>query len=163
MSNPTPGDVHINRPLTNTMIAWGNRAGRYAFNSTFPIVPVPNQSDSYFVWDRADIFRDEAGEMGPGDRAPVTVARLSNESYNCKVFGLAERIPDQTRANADAPLNMDRGATRRVTDKCLLKMEKRWVDRFFTLGVWTGSTTGTDLVGAVVSINCPRFSDSVFL
>jgi len=148
MSNPTPGDVHLNRPLTNVMIAWSARAGRYAFNTTFPIVPVKSQSDSFFVWDRADIFRDEAGEMGPGDRAPVTVARLSDDSYSCKVFGLAERIPDQVRANADAPLNLDRSATRRTADKCMLKMEKRWTQRFFTTGIWTGSSTGTDLVGA---------------
>jgi hypothetical protein len=148
MANPTASDVHVNRPLTNVMQSWALRP-RYAFNRVFPIVPVPKQADAYFVWNREDIHRDEAKEMGPGARAPVTVARLSTDSYQCRVYGLAEQIADQVRANADAPLNLDLSATRRVADKIMLKMEKAWISSFFTTGVWTGATTGTDLVGGV--------------
>lgn len=144
MPNPTSSDVHVNRPLTNVMQSYALASNRYAFNRVFPIVNVPSQADSYFVWTREDIHRDEAKEMGPGARAPVTVARLSTDSYQCKVYGLAEQIPDQVRANADAPLNLDRSATRRVADKIMLRMEKLWVSKFFTTGVW-----GTDLVGGV--------------
>jgi len=148
MSNPTASDVHVNRPLTNVMQAWAMRP-RYAFNRVFPIVSVPKQSDAYFVWTREDIHRDEAQEMGPGARAPVTVARLSHDTYQCRVYGLAEQISDQVRANADAPLDLDRSAARRVGDKIMLRMEKQWNTEFFTTGVWTGATTGTDLVGGV--------------
>lgn len=149
-SSPTPTDVHVNRPLTNIQIEWRqSNQNTYAWNRVFPIVPVPNQSDQYFVWNREDAHRDEARERGPGAAAPVTIANLSTDFYNCKVYGIAERIDDQLRANQDAPLNLDRSATRRVTDKMMLRMEKRWIERFFVTGVWTGSTTGTDLVGGV--------------
>lgn len=150
MSNPTPSDVHVNRPLTNVLIDWRNtNANMYAWNRVFPVVPVQKQSDQYFVWDRLDAQRDEARERGPGAAAPVTVARLGTDFYNCKVYGLAERIDDQTRANADAPLDLDSSAVRRLGNKMMLRMEKRWIENFFTTGVWTGSTTGTDLVGGV--------------
>ena len=31
----------------------------------------------------------------------------------------------------------------------LINRERKWVEAFFTTGKWTGSTTGTDLVGGV--------------
>jgi hypothetical protein len=131
------------------MIAWAQRPGAFAYNSVFPQVPVSRKSDSYFVWDRADFFRDMALEMGPGAAAPVGVKRLSTDSYNCTVYGYAENIADQERANADAPLDLDRAAARSVSHKLMLRMEKKWVTDFFSTGVWTGSTTGADLVGGV--------------
>lgn len=144
MSNPTPSDAHINKPLTNVMINWQMNTGRFAYNRAFPSVPVDKQSDRYFIWDRADVYRDEAGEIGPGDAAPEIVSRLSDSSYYCKVHGVAAKVPDQTARNADSPLNLKRNATRRVTSKTMLKKEKIWVANCFTTGKWS-----TDLQGSV--------------
>jgi len=149
MPQPTASDVHVNRPLTNVMIAWSLRPGAFAFNTVFPMVPVMKQSDKYFVWDRKDAHRDQAAERGPGGKAPVTVRRLSTDQYQCTVYSIAEAIDDQVRANQDAPLNLDRSASRNVGDKIMLRFERKWATNFFVTGVWTGSTTGTDLVGGV--------------
>lgn len=143
MSNPTPSDVHVNRPLTNVMINWSIDVGRFAYNRTFPTVNSDKQSDRYFVWDRADVFRDEAVEIGPGDSTPETVARLSDDSFYCKVYGVKEKVPDQTARNADSPLNLKRAATRRVTSKAHLKAEKIWTAAFFVTGVWDVDLVGT--------------------
>lgn len=148
--NPTLQDVHVDRPLTNVMINWINRQGsKYAFNNAFPFVNVDSKSDEYFVWDRGDIHRDEAQELAPGARARVTVSRLSTSNYNCKVFALAKKIADQIRSNADAPLQLERQAVGELNRKIFLRWEKQWVTKFFSAGLWTGSTTAADLVGGV--------------
>ena len=151
-SQPTVSDLHVNRPLTQVMMHHTLQLNRFAFNQVFPVVGVQKQSDSYYVWDRNDIQRDDAGELTAGSAAPRTVARLSTDSYNCRVYAIAEAIDDQQRANADAPISQmpDLGAAMRVAGKIALRMERRWVERCFTTGVWKGSTKsgGADLDGS---------------
>lgn len=143
---PTPGDVHVNRPLTNIAIAFTENSGM-VFNRVFPSVPVQKQSDLYYVWNKGDFHRDEAQKVGPGGAAPIGALRLSTDSYACEVYKFAHLISDQERANQDDPLDLDMVKAEDVTRKLLLRMEKDWAAKYFTTSVWTGSDTGTDLVG----------------
>lgn len=146
-SLPTASDVHVNRPLTNIAIAVTQDEKNFVAGRVFPTVPVSKKSDTYFIWDRGDFNRDEAAEVGPGGEAPITGLRVSSDSYECKVFKLAAMVSDQERANADQPLNLDVTKTEDITRKLMIRRERRWAERFFTTSVWTGSTTGADLVG----------------
>ena len=65
--NPGPGDVHVNRPLTNISLAYMQDAAAFVADSIFPAIPVMKQSDLYWEYDRDDWNRDEAEEMRPGD------------------------------------------------------------------------------------------------
>lgn len=146
-TQPTPGDVHVNRPLTNIAIAFAGNS-KYAHQSVFPSVPVQKQSDSYFIWDRGDFHRDEAQKVGPGGAAPIGALRISLDSYNCDVYKFAHLISDQERANQDDPLDLDTTKAEDVTRKLLLRAEKDWTEKYFTTGKWTGSTSGTDITPA---------------
>lgn len=59
-------------------------------------------------------------------------------------------IDDQVRANADAPINLERDATQWVTLQLLLKREIDWASAYFAASTWTGSTTGADIVPAAL-------------
>lgn len=146
-SLPTPGDVHVNRPLTNVSIAFMQEERNFVAGRVFPTVPVAKQSDSYYVWERADFHRDEAEEVGPGAAAPIGALRLSTDSYNAKVYKFAHLISDQERANQDEAVDLDRAKTEDVTRKLLIRRERNWATNYFTTGKWIGSTTGADLVG----------------
>jgi hypothetical protein len=148
-SLPTPGDVHVNRPLTNIAIAFMQEERNFVAGRVFPTVPVAKQSDSYYIWDRADFHRDEAREVGPGGEAPIGALRLSTDNYNAKVYKFAHLISDQERANQDEVIDLDRTKTEDVMRKLLIRREKDWATKYFTTGVWTGSTTAADLVGGV--------------
>ena len=63
-------------------------------------------------------------------------------TYYCPVFAFHKDIDDQTLANADAVLNLDREAVTYVTQKALIKREKLWVNGYFKAGVWTNDYTG---------------------
>lgn len=147
MPAPSAGDVHINKPLTNVGIKFKNDSKRFLCRKMFPTVLVEHQSDKYWVWDKADFFRNEAKKVGPTGASPIGQLRLSSDSYSCDVFKFAHLIADQERANQDSQIDLDRTKTEDVTEKLLLAAEVDWINKYFKLGVWTGSTTGTDLVG----------------
>lgn len=147
MPGPSQGDVHISKPLTNVGIKFKQDSTRFLCRRMFPTVLVEKQTDKYYVWDKADFFRNEAKKVGPTGAAPIGQLRLSNDSYSCDVFKFAHLIADQERANQDSMINLDETKTQDVMTKILLAAEVDWVAKYFVTGVWTGSTTGTDLVG----------------
>ncbi len=147
MPNPALQDVHVNRPLTNISIAYLQRNLQFASRVVFPIVPVPNKSDSYYTYDRTDWFRTEAKVRAPGTESAGSGYRISTATYTATVQAVHKDIDDQIRANADAPLNLDQEATEWVTFQLLLRMEKDWIANYFTTSIWdrdiTGGTTYT--------------------
>ncbi len=141
--NPTPGDVHVNSPLTNISIAFLQNASNFVASRVFPNIPVSKQSDRYFVYDRGDFNRDEMTIRAPGTESSGGGYRLDNTpTYFCNRFSFHKDIPDEVRANADAALNPDREATAFVTHKALIRREKSFAASFFTTGVWSTDVTG---------------------
>lgn len=158
MPNPTPGDVHISKPLTNVAIAF--MQNNFLGARVFPTVLVDKQSDKYFVWTRGDFHRDEAKPVGPTGEAPIGSLTLSSDSYDCVENKFAHLIADSVLRNQDNPLNIKRTKTQDVTRKLLLRQEKDWVTKYFSTGVWTGSTTGTDLAGGTDFVKWGNYATS---
>lgn len=146
MSNPVPGDVHVNTPLTNISIAYLQDANNFVATKVFSNIPVTKQSDAYYTYDRGEFNRDEMQERPPGTESAGGSYTLDNTpTYFARVYAFHKDIPDQVRANADAVLNSDREATEYVTHKALIKREKIWAANYFATGVWTNETTPANL------------------
>ncbi len=64
-------------------------------------------------------------------------------------------VDDQLRANADSVLGLDRAATEFVTQKMLIRRERKWVNNFFSAGVWGTDFTPATLWSAATGSN-PR-------
>lgn len=140
---PTPGDVHVNQPLTNISIAFLQNASNFVAARVFPNIPVSKQSDRYYTYDRGDFNRDEMQERAPATESAGGGYRLDNTpTYYAPVYAFHKDIPDQVRANADSMLNPDREATAFVTHKALIRREKLFAARYFQNGVWGTSVTG---------------------
>ncbi len=140
---PTPGDVHVNTPLTNMSIAYLQNATNFAATQVFPNIPVAKQSDRYYTYDRGQFNRDEMQERAPSTESFGGGYTVDNTpTYYCHVYAFHKDIDDQMRANADAVLNPDREAMTYVTHKALIKREKVFVNTFFKTGVWGRELTG---------------------
>jgi hypothetical protein len=147
MSQPTRSDVHVNRPLTNISIAYIQEAGDFIADKVFPMVPVAKQADRYFKYDKKQWFRSNAKKRAPSTESAGGGFSLDNTpTYFAHVQAIHMDVSDQIRANADEPINLDRDATQFVTQQLLLRREKDFVSNYFKTGVWTGSSTGTDIV-----------------
>lgn len=141
--NPTPGDVHVNTPLTNISIAFLQNQENFIASRVFPNIPVNKQSDRYYVYNRGDFNRDEMQIRAPGTESSGGSYTLDNTpTYFALNYSFHKDIPDEVRNNADAMLNPDREATAFVTHKALIRREKLWAAAFFTTGKW-----GTDYAG----------------
>ncbi|MGB9886748.1 MAG: major capsid protein [Moorellales bacterium] len=153
MPNPTASDIHVNQPLTNISIAYIQQATAFIADKVFPNVPVQKQSDRYFQYLKEDWFRVEAQERAPGTESAGGGWRIDNTpTYYCRIYAVHKDVDDITRANADAPINLDRDATEWVTQQLLLKRETLWANSYFVTGVW-----GTDRQGVASSPTGDQF------
>lgn len=142
MPQPTANDVHVDAILTNISVAYMQQTSAFIANQVFPSVPVEKQSDKYFKYTKGDWFRDEAQLRAPATESAGSGYSLSTDTYTTSVYAFHKDVDDQTRANADNPLNPDRDATQFVTQRMMLRQEIEWVSTYFTTGVWD-----TDVVG----------------
>ena len=146
MPQPTASDVHVNMPLTNISVAWMQDQREFIADQVFPTVPVQNQSNRYYVYDRDNWFRAQAEKRAPASESAGSGFTVDNTpTYFADVFAFHKDVDDQIRANSDSVINIDRDATEFVTRDLMLKKELIWAATYFTTGVWTGSTTGTDV------------------
>ena len=146
MPQPTLSDVHVNRPLTNISIAFLQKASDFVSSRVFPNIAVAKQSDRYFVYDRDSWFRDDAAKRAPSTESAGTGYTIDNTpTYSADVWALHKDVSDQVRANTDVPLDADRDATLYISQKMLLRKEKEFTTKYFKTGIWTGSTSGSDI------------------
>ena len=144
MPQPTSSDVHVDAILSNMSVAFMQEAYAFVAGRAFPTVNVQKQTDKYFTYSQADFFRDQVQRRADGTESAGTGYSLSTATYNAEVYALHKDIGDQTRANADIPLNMDMDATRFLSQQMLIRQEVQWASDAFTTGVWgTDATPGT--------------------
>lgn len=163
MPLPTSRQVHVNQPLTQISVAYIQRQESFIAQRVFPLVSVNKQSDRYFKYLRDQWFRSEAAERAPATESAGGGWSIDNTpTYYAPVYAVHKDVDDQTRANADEPINMDRDATEWVTQQLLLRRERVWVNQYFTPGVWTTDLQGTDaLPGDFVYWNDYAESDPI--
>lgn len=146
MPQPTASDAHVNAPLTQISIAFLQDQSGFVSRKAFPTVPVRKQSDRYFKYDKKQWFRSDAKIRAPGTESAGSGFTVDNTpNYYCDVRAVHKDVDDQLRGNADDVLNPDRDATEFVTRDMALEAELDWAATYFTTGIWTGSTTGTDV------------------
>lgn len=145
MAQPTPSDVHSDAILTSISVAYEQSNDAFVASKVFPVIPVDKQSDKYFVYDKADWFRDEAAKRAPGTESVGSGYNLSQDSYNADVWAFHKDVSDQERANTDEPLDADADAARFVANRLLMRRERQWASDYFTTGVWaTDDTSATN-------------------
>lgn len=142
LNQPSRGDVHVDKPLTNIAVAYAQRPEVFVADRVFPVVPVSKQSDKYFTVPRGEWFRDEMKKRAPGAKSAERTHQMSSDSYICDVWALHEQLADQVRANYDNPLQPERELTEGLSQAGMIRKEMQWVEDFFGSGLWTTDYTG---------------------
>ena len=140
---PTKAQAHIDKALTNMSVAYMQDESSFIADKVFPRIPVKKQSDTYFVYNKGDFFRDEAKVRGGatesiGGEYGVEAA----DPYYCKVHAFHKDVTEQDRANYDEPLNADSDANDFVSQKMLIRREVLWASKYFAPSVWTTEISG---------------------
>jgi hypothetical protein len=139
---PTPGQVHVDRVLTDFSVGYMQADDDFIANKVYPVLPVDKRSDMFRVYPKDDWLRDEAEKRAPGTESAGGGYDMTTDTYFCEPYAFHKDIDDQTRANSDADLDLDKGATEFVTTRMRLKREKVWVTKNFQPGVWGTTVAG---------------------
>ena len=151
--NPTPGDLYVSRPLTAISTIYIQNAANFIADTVFPQVPVQEQSALFFQYSMADFYRIEAAERAPGSETRGSGFDVNlSPVYYARVYAVHKDLDDYTRAAAQAPIQLDQAATQWVTQQLLMLRETKWVQAYFTTGVW-----GTDLTGVAGAPGAGQF------
>lgn len=140
MPNPTLNDVHVSQALTDLAIGYAQEQSDFVADKIFPVIPVNKQTDRYFIFDKSDLFRDDAKLRAAGTESAGGGQRLSTGTYSCDIYAYHEDIPLAISANAD--YNSEMGAIINVTQKLLLRREKLFAASALSSGVWANDLTG---------------------
>lgn len=136
---------HIDRALTNISVAYMQGDDAFIADKVFPIINVTKQSDVYFVYSKADMFRDEVQERGRGAESAGGDWNFElADPYHCRKYAYHYDITQEEKVNYDKPIDVDRDTTEWLTQKMLLKREMDFSKKFFKTGVWGRDVTVTD-------------------
>lgn len=139
---PVPGELHIDRWLTDLSVAFLQDEG-FVFDTVFPVVPVQKASDKFIIFDRGSFWRDQMEERPLGGRADVADWDFSEGTYRCVERALAHKIDDRTRANTDDPISLDEQATRLLTQAVSVNNDRIWANQYFGTGIWDTNLDGS--------------------
>lgn len=145
---PTPGDVHVNRPLSNISVAFMQEDEGWVADKVFPNIPVAKQSDLYYTIDRSFWNRSEMKRRAPNTESPGIGWEVSTDPYFAHVYSLHHDIEDERRANADSVFQLDEEATSLLSTQAKLKRETEWAGKYFGATIWTTDITGVSGVPA---------------
>ena len=117
--------IHIDHHLSNVAINY--RPAGFIADEIFPVVPVPKQSDTYVIYEQADLFRRENTKRSRGAEANKIHARVSSASFYCENFALKADVTVEDRANADPIFvrQFEEGRVMRLQDALFLDWEIR--------------------------------------
>ncbi|MFE9742951.1 major capsid protein [Streptomyces sp. NPDC006477] len=143
MPNITPGDVHVNQPLTQLMVSYYQSSpNSWIADRVFPNIPVQQQTDFYYKMGRRSFLQSNARKRAPSTETPGTDWNFTKDTFRCDTWGLHHDIEDQLRANADSNFQLDATGTELITQQMLLRREMEWHSKFFKSGVWAADLTG---------------------
>lgn len=143
MPQPTFGDVHVAAALTQIAVAYFQTDDNYVADKVFPMVPVQHQTDVYYVWSKADFFRDEAQVRADATESAGTGVNLTTQTYQAKVWALHQDIGPQVRANQDPAVDIDVTSTRQLMQKMMIRRDRFFMGKYMITGVWGTDATGT--------------------
>lgn len=142
MTMPTPGDVHVNRPLTNMSVAYLQSLDAFVADKVATINPSDKQGNQWYELLKEFFFRDAMQKRAPGTEAVQVGYGVKLSNYFIDVWAAKKPIADQTRANEDAPLNSDRNTMQLLTRLERIAREKAFAGVALAGASWTTTRTG---------------------
>lgn len=135
--------------LTSMAQAWYQNPANYFAKAIFPICPVQQSSDSYYIFAKEDLLRDNwQSKPAYGKVMPAVVSEYT-DIYNCKVeqmiMGIDQiRQTDLTRRQGPALKDPRKQRTQTMATQANIHQDRAFADKFFRPGTWANEWTGVD-------------------
>ena len=135
--------------LTNMALAYYQNAANYFAKAIFPICPVDLSSDSYYVFDKEDLLRDNWRKKPAYGKVDPAVVSEHTETYTCTVdqmiMGIDQiRQTDLQRRQGPATRDPRVQRTKAIAEQANIHQDILFADGFFKAGVWGNELAGVD-------------------
>ena len=133
--------------LTNMSMASFADPGDWVAPSIFPICPVPQSSDYYYIFSRADLARDDMRRKPAFGKVAPAVIGETEATYSCKVdqviLGIDQiRALDYQRSRAPGVIDPRRAKVRTAAEKTHIHLDVLFAQNFFKTGMWGNELNG---------------------
>ena len=159
MGQPLRQDVHIDKPMSQILVAYLQEDMDYVADKVFPVITVSKKSDAYFIFDKGDFFRDEAAQRRPGSESAGSGYEVDTDTYTCKRYGFHKDINGSIIDESDDPLKPREDATRFVGEKLKIKREVVFLNNFFGVDIWANDRVGITPVSATAGTSVGFWND----
>lgn len=143
----TKGVIVPHTVLTNMAMSYYQNAANYFAKSLFPICPVRLSSDSYYIFDKEDLLRDNWQRKPESGTVTPAVLSEHTETYTCHVDQMMMSInqireTDVQRRQGPSTANTKMQRTKAIAEQRNIHQDKLFANSFFKTGVWTNEYTG---------------------
>lgn len=135
--------------LTNMALAYYQNAANYFAKAIFPVCPVTQSSDNYYIFDKEDLLRDNWKRKPAYGKVDPAVVSEHTETYNCKVdqmiMGIDQiRQTDLQRRIGPAICDPRQQRTKTIAEQANIHQDILFAEGYFKAGVWGNELTGVD-------------------
>ena len=143
------GTFRPHTALTNMALAYYQAEANYFAKAIFPVCPVPQSSDNYYIFDKEDLLRDGWQRKPAYGKADPTVVSEHTDTYNCQVdqmiMGIDQiRQTDLQRRQGPSIRDPRIQRTRTIATQANIHQDVLFADGFFKTGVWSNEWGGVD-------------------
>ena len=136
-----------NRYLSNMAMAFFQEPGFYVAPDIFPVCPVPNSTGQYYIFNKAELAKDQVGRKPAFGKVEPAVFSHDEATYKVEVDQIIVGVDDiaslnYQRAGAPATIDPRRAKARLITEQQKMHLDNLFADAFFKTGVWTNEKTG---------------------
>lgn len=140
---PAVDTVHANEYLRNFVLGYQFPEGMYIADQVIPPLPVVNETDDYYEWERSAFSRREQTLVPDRSAAREVRPTFASGAYRAERYALATSISDRERRNSDDQLGLEQAQIMLVNQLLRLDIEVR-----ASLLLTRTNTSGVALSGA---------------
>lgn len=130
-------DGTVRWDLTNILREYQLKQENFVADKVFALAPVEQQSATISVIKRDSMLRLPANMKKSSDGFPLTDTELGDHAYNCKPWGLAERIDGDMQTPPG--FDVSRDTSNILATKTLILAEQQMAETLQDVAVWDGS------------------------
>lgn len=135
--------------LTNVSIAYFQQPDLYVAPSIFPICPVPTSTGQYYIFNKAELAKDQVQSKPAFGKVQPAVFSHDEATYSTKVDQVIVGVDDiaalnYQRSNAPASIDPKRAKAKLVAEQLKLHLDNVFGEAFFQKGIWKNEKVGSE-------------------
>ncbi len=158
MPNPTVNNARVDQLATDIAVAYGQKMEGFVGDDGATLTKRNERSGKYPIWNKADMFRSEMGQVANNDPAPVGGLRLDTPgTLYAETYGLKTFLSDKDKA--EGQVDIEKGKIRWLVQQAKLKREILYAAAAFATGLWTSNTEQTGKTSSPSTNEFLQFGD----